>query len=189
MNLKEIYREKLKTTLKERRYKHTLGVAETAVKMAEKFGCDKVKAETAALLHDCAKYMSSDTILNKCTEFGIPITDSERNNPHLLHAKLGAYYAEKEYGVEDQEILEAIRNHTTGRAEMTLLEKIIFTADYIEPGRKDIEKLDFIRKTAYENLDKAVFLILKNTIKYLKSWNAEIDKPTLEAYNYYRNFK
>lgn len=189
MNLKAKLIEKLKSTLKENRYKHTLGVAETAIKLAEKYGCDKDKAETAALLHDCAKYMSSETILRKCIDYNIPITDSERNNPHLLHAKLGAHYAETEYGIDDEEILEAIRNHTTGRAEMTLLEKIIFTADYIEPGRKDVEKLEFIRKTAYENLDKTVFLILKNTIKYLNSWNAEIDKPTKEAYNYYREFK
>ena len=183
------YREKLKCTLKERRYNHTLGVADTAVELAKKYGCDQEKAEIAGLLHDCAKYMSSEEILKKCKNYGIQFTESEKNNPHLLHAKLGEYYARHDYGVEDEEILSAIHNHTTGKAEMTLLEKIIFTADYIEPGRKDVENLDKIREISFKNLDKAVYLILKNTIKYLNSWKGEIDKPTLDAYNYYKKFK
>ncbi len=181
------YKQQLKENLKDRRYKHTLGVAKTAVELANINNYDKDKAETAALLHDCAKYMSSEEILKKCIEFSIPYTESEKNNPHLLHAKLGAYYAENDYGIKDKEILEAIRIHTTGKADMNLLEKIVFTADYIEPGRKGIKNLDKIRETAYINLDKAVYMILKNTIRYLKSWKAEIDKPTLEAYNHYKN--
>ena len=107
--------------------------------------------------------------------------------PALVHAKLGAYLAEREYGITEKEVLSAIRFHTTGKADMTLLEKIIYIADYIEPGRKEIPGLCAVRKAAFQNLDEAVALSAKGTIDYLTAAGNPIDPLTIETYEYYRD--
>ena len=114
--------------------------------------------------------------------------DVERRNPYLLHAKVGSYLAKKEYKVEDPEILSAILYHTTGHPNMTLLEKIIFTADYIEPGRKQAPNLKIIRQMAFIDLDVAVKKILEDTLDYLRSGDGEMDPMTEETYQYYKNY-
>lgn len=168
-----------------KRFTHTLGVEYTAAALAMRYGADLEKAQLAGLLHDCAKCMSNDKLLSACEKHDIPITDVERRNPYLLHAKVGSYLAKKEYKIDDQEILNAILYHTTGHPGMTLLEKIIFTADYIEPGRKQAPNLTEIRQLAFTDLDEAVKKILADTLEYLKSGDGEMDPMTEETYRFY----
>lgn len=125
----------LKKQLKPKRFKHTLGVIDCAVDMAERNGADVKKAELAALLHDCAKNYSRDELLSVAGRCRIPLDDITLKEPQLLHGPVGAVVAREEYGVTDSEILDAIAYHTTGREDMTLLDKIIYLADFIEPSR------------------------------------------------------
>nr|WP_330426991.1 bis(5'-nucleosyl)-tetraphosphatase (symmetrical) YqeK [Blautia sp. OF11-22] len=127
--------KKLQKEVDEDRYHHTLGVMFTASSMAMVWGEDLEKARVAGLLHDCAKCIPNKKKITMCEKNKIEITEFERNNPFLIHAKLGAFLAKDKYKVEDPEILSAITWHTTGKEDMTLLEKIIYIADYIEPAR------------------------------------------------------
>lgn len=169
-----------------KRFKHSLGVKDVAYDLALIYGYDTMKASIAAILHDCAKHLSDDELIRQCNIYNLPVSKYEMQSKFLLHAKVGALYARKLYGVEDEDILDAITYHTTGRPSMTLLEKIIFTADYIEPNRRPIPRLNTIRKEAYFNLDQAVYMILENTLDYLKTTNNVIDEMTIKAYEYYR---
>lgn len=170
-----------------RRFEHTIGVRYTCAALAMCYGYDITKAEVAGLLHDCAKCIPATEKLRLCAVNNIEITDSERENPFLLHSKLGAWIAKEKYGVDDEEILDAIRYHTTGRAEMTLLEKITYIADYIEPLRNKVTNLNEIRALAFQDIDKAMCVILENTLMYLKNADRNIDSTTEVAYNYYKN--
>ena len=178
-------REKI---LKKKRYQHTLGVRYTAQAMAMCFGEDIKKAGYAGLLHDCAKYMSDGEMQKECGKNRITVSEAEKRQPSLLQSKLGACYARRKYGVDDRDIVEAIRWHTTGKPEMNTLEKIIFIADYIEPNRKMLPGMEQIRKASFEDLDLAMYLILKNTIAYLKETQDEdkIDTNSMQAYEYYK---
>lgn len=167
------------------RYEHTLGVAYTAACLASLYGEDTKKAMRAGLLHDCAKCIDSKEKLFLCEKYGLEVNAFERRNPSLVHAKLGAKLAEVTYDVADEDILNAIRYHTTGRPCMSLLEKIIFTADYIEPGRTKASHLTQIRQLAFSDLDKAVVMILQNTLAYLERCQEEIDPATRETLAYY----
>ena len=171
-----------------KRFVHTLGVEFTAAALAMRYGEDVERAQVAGLLHDCAKCLGNDKLLSACEKHHIPVSDVEKRNPYLLHAKVGSYLAKKEYKVEDPGILSAILYHTTGHPDMTLLEKIIFTADYIEPGRKQAPNLTEIRKMAFENLDEAVKKILEDTLEYLRSGDGEMDPMTEETYLYYSKY-
>ena len=178
--------KKMKKVLEEKRYLHTLGVAYTAANLAFVFGCDDKKAFVAGLLHDVAKCISHQKRLIICKKNHIEITPIEEENPVLLHAKVGAFFAKEKYGVCDEEILNAIRFHTTGRPEMTLLEKIIYVADFVEPHRKKLPRLAEIRKISFEDLDMAIYMILENSLNYLEKGNAKIDKKTEETYLFYK---
>lgn len=181
--------ENLKVLQNKKRFLHTLGVQYTSANLAMSQGCNITHAEIAGLLHDCAKYMPDEVMLVKCMKHNIAVSPLEERNAFLLHAKLGAYYAKAKYNIEEESILDAITYHTTGRPNMTSLEKIVFIADYIEPSRKMLDGLDNIRKSAYVNLDYAMYLILKNTLDYLKlDETKEIDPMTNAAYEYYKNF-
>lgn len=169
------------------RYAHTLGVAETAFKMAKCYGYDMHKAYLAGLLHDCAKSVPDNEKIQICEENNIEISDAEKFNPFLLHAKAGVFLAKDKYGIADEDILSSIRFHTTGNINMSLLEKIIFVADYIEPGRDKAPDLEILRKLAYEDIDRTVYLILRDTLAHLKERGAKnIDKNTVRAYDYYK---
>ena len=167
------------------RYEHTLGVAYTAACLAGVYGIDTRKAIRAGLLHDCAKCMDDDKKISFCEKHNILFSDIERNNPYLLHAKVGSFLAMDTYQIEDTDILNAILNHTTGRPGMSTLEKIVFIADYIEPNRKHAPNLAEIRKLAFEDLDKALLWILKDTLAYLHSTGGQIDPMTQKTYDYY----
>ncbi|MBO4679208.1 MAG: bis(5'-nucleosyl)-tetraphosphatase (symmetrical) YqeK, partial [Lachnospiraceae bacterium] len=128
--------------LKEERFYHSLAVSAVAASLAMRYDADIKKAELAGLIHDCAKAYPVDQYIRMADEYGIAIEPVERDNPQLIHAKLGAYYAKKNFSVDDTEILNSIKYHTTGRPNMTLMEKIIYIADYIEPGRYKAKRLD-----------------------------------------------
>ncbi|HWT74225.1 MAG TPA: bis(5'-nucleosyl)-tetraphosphatase (symmetrical) YqeK [Mobilitalea sp.] len=182
----ELIRKNLKGVLSQSRFLHSIGVEEVACDMAVIFSYDMEKAGFAGLLHDCAKYLSDQQLLVKCEEYHLPVSETERKCPFLLHGKVGAAFAQKIYGVEDEEILTSIVYHTTGRPAMSVLEKIIFIADYIEPYRKPIPRIDEIRSAAYLDLDLAVVMTAENTLKYLKNSGSVIDTLTIETYEYYK---
>lgn len=179
--------QKVEERLPKKRFRHTLGVAYTAANLAMCYGCDMEKAFLAGLFHDIAKCYSDQKLLEKCQKYNLTVTEAEQNAPYLLHGKLGAYQTEHKYHITDPDILDAICYHTTGKPDMSLLGKIIFTADYIEPGRTPIEGLSEIRSMVYKDLDKAVCRIMENTIGYLKkSEKKKMDPMTLNAYAFYQ---
>lgn len=182
-------RKKIEKVQDAKRYEHTLGVAYTAASLAMRFGAPIQDAQTAGLLHDCAKCLSDEKRLALCEKYEIPITEVERRNPFLLHAKVGAFLARRKYGVRDEDILNAVQYHTTGREGMSLLEKIIFVADYIEPGRKQAPNLAEIRRLSFEDLDAALLKILEDTMDYLKNAGGEVDSMTEKTLRYYRSQK
>ena len=180
-------RKEMEKVQSEKRYAHTLGVAYTATSLAMKYDVSLMKdAEIAGLLHDCAKCILDEEKISICKKNDIPISDIEMQNPYLLHAKVGRFLAKNLYHIKDEDILNAILNHTTGRPGMSLLEKIIFVADYIEPTRKEAPNLFRIRKLAFEDLDLALLQILNDTLQYLHSQNCTIDSMTQTTFDYYK---
>lgn len=177
---------KLQSALSIKRYKHTLGVVEEAVKLAKLYGVDEQKAKVAALLHDCAKDYPDDMKKRLCKEFHIQLDNIMKAQIDLSHPFLGAKVAKTEYQVDNGEILEAIRYHTTGKKNMSMLDKIIFIADYIEPNRKVFKELEEIRRLAYTDIDKAMKLALETTIEYTKERNQKLHPLTLEALEDYK---
>ena len=135
------------------RFEHSEGVMYTAAALAMRYGEDLEKAQIAGILHDCAKCMPDSKKLKICEKNHIEITEAEKMSPFLLHAKVGAYIAKAKYDIEDTEILDAIACHTTGKPAMTLLEKIIYISDYIEPMRNKASNLEEVRKMAFVDLD------------------------------------
>ena len=182
MELQDILREKQNG----KRFIHTLGVQYTSACLAMCYGADVNKAQMAGLLHDCAKHMKPEKLLEISKKQGLKISKAQERNPFLLHGRVGAYLARIKYGIKDEEILGAIEWHTTGRPEMTLLEKIIFTADYIEPGRNQAPNLEILRQLSFTDLNQAVCMILEQTLDYLKSTPQDIDETTEITYSYYK---
>lgn len=176
----------MKEKLPAKRYNHTLGVAYTAASLAMCHGYDIKEAFIAGLLHDSAKYYTDDKLIEQCEMHQLAVSDVERRNPYLLHGKAGAIIAKEEYNITREEILMAISYHTTGRPGMSLLEQILFVADYIEPGRKKLPGMDEVRYLAFHDLEGCVLKILDDTITYLESQeDKEIDDTTLKTYHYY----
>ncbi|KRF11228.1 bis(5'-nucleosyl)-tetraphosphatase (symmetrical) YqeK [Paenibacillus sp. Soil787] len=162
-------REELITAVKEqmpeRRWLHTLGVMETSIILAKRFGGDPVKAELAAILHDYCKYWPIQEQAKIIRENGLPqdLLDYEKE---LWHSHAGAFIAKEQFGIHDEEILDAIRYHTSGRVQMTLMDKIVCLADYMEPGR-DFPGVDLIRELAKRSLEKALVAGFDSTISFL----------------------
>lgn len=179
------YRIEMEKVLKKDRFDHTLGVAYTAANMAFVFDEDIEKAVIAGMLHDCAKCIPHSEQIKICKKYGVELTDIEMRNQKLIHAKAGMCLARHKYDIDDPYILDAIRYHTTGRPDMTKLDKIIFTADFIEPNRKMLKDMDIIRKEALSDLDRAVYHILKNSLDYLGGQDDEMDPMTIKTYEYY----
>ncbi len=180
-------RKEMEAVLSAKRYAHTLGVAYTAAALAMAHGERMDNAMTAGLLHDCAKSMHGSELVAICEKAHLNVTAVERSNPTaLLHAKAGAYLAEHKYGVTDDDILNAIRYHTTGRPDMSRLEKILYIADYIEPNRKQLAELSMIRRIAFQDLDWTMEKILANTLAYLRTTDGQLDDMTIKTYHYYK---
>ncbi len=183
--IKDLKKE-LKKEMDDSRFEHTLGVMYTCGALAMRYGYDLEKAMLAGLMHDCAKCMPNAKKLKAAEKNHLEITDLERKNPFMLHAKLGAFLAKKKYDIEDREILDAIRWHTTGRPDMTMLDKIVYIADYIEPKRDKAPNLHEIRQLAFLDLDKALLRILEDTLGYLGDSTDHIDSMTKKTYDFYK---
>ena len=166
---REEIRKDLKNLLSEKRFEHTLGVEYTSACLAMRYGADMEKARMAGLLHDCAKYLSAEDKIAYSKRYGMPISKYEKKNPELLHAKLGACFANVKYGIADPEILSAITWHTTGKPDMSLLDKIVYVADYLEPNRNQAPNLAEVRELAFKDLDECLCQILEDSIKYLSN--------------------
>lgn len=165
----------------ERRWKHTEGVMMTSVVLAERYGADPDKADLAALLHDLAKYWPIADQEEVIRSNGLPELLLEYDK-QLWHAEVGAFIAKRDYGVEDLEVLDAIRYHTSGRVGMTLLDKVVCLADYIEPGR-DFPGVDHIRELANHSLEEALIAGFNSTLEFLILKNKIIFPLTVLARN------
>lgn len=181
--------KKLQQTLKPNRYVHTLGVAYLSASLAMCYGTSHKDALIAGLLHDCAKNYPEDKMLEECLKLGISLSECETSIPELIHAPYGAYLAQEEYGITQEDILLAVRNHTLGRPNMTVLEQIVYLADYMEPGRNHptTPSLDELRKIAFQSLDEATYLVSKNSIHYFETTGKTADPMTYRVYEYYKD--
>ncbi|AIY83684.1 metal dependent phosphohydrolase [Clostridium baratii] len=182
MEITYIY-DYLKKNLKEKRYIHVLGVVSTAKKLAKLNGVSEEKAEIAALCHDAGKNLTKEQLLNIIEKNNIQLTLDEKKTPELWHAIVSPIIAKEEFNINDEEILEAARWHTTGRPNMTKLEKIIYISDMIEPSRV-FNGVDSIREAVLEDLDLGVLKGMEHTIRYLLDKEQIVDKNTIEARNY-----
>ncbi|MDK2927382.1 MAG: hypothetical protein PWR31_1072 [Bacillota bacterium] len=173
---------RLAAQLTPERLEHSLGVAAAAVELAQRWGVDAGRAWLAGLLHDCAKGMRADELLQWALAFGIVRDDTETACPDLLHGPVGALLAWKEYGVADAAVLSAIRLHTLGAEEMGPLDKIIYLADYIEPGR-DFSGVEELRRSAEQDLNQAVLQAMEATIRYVLKRGLPLHPQTVAARN------
>jgi predicted HD superfamily hydrolase involved in NAD metabolism len=179
----ESTKKRLQYSLTPKRFAHSLNVMETSVKLADKLGEDREKAKVSGLLHDCARDIRGNELLKLCERFDIALDGVTRFQPDLLHGVVGSQIARLDYKINDESILNAIKYHTTGREDMSLLEKIVFIADYIEPGRS-FPGVDDIRKIAYEDIDTALIMGLGRTIQYIAAKNVLMHLDTIKARNY-----
>jgi predicted HD superfamily hydrolase involved in NAD metabolism len=147
--------DKLKKALPEKRYNHSVGVANEAVRLAKMYGADEEKAYVAGILHDCAKGYTIERQIELCDELNVDLDEAARMCPPVIHGFLGVEIAKKEYGISDDEILNAIKYHTVGKAGMTTLEKIIYIADMTEENR-DFDGVDELREAVDKSLDEAI---------------------------------
>ncbi len=173
--------QKIQGRMSQKRWQHVLGVEETAIALAKRYHGDVLKAQIAALVHDYAKERSDaefQTVI-QTQNFDLALLDW---NNAIWHGIVGTYFIQKELGIVDPDILQAVAYHTTGAAEMTLLDKIIYVADYIEPGR-DFPGVDQARQLAKLDLDQAVSLATKQTLKHLIAKEQSIYPKTIETYN------
>ena len=171
----------IKPRMPEKRYIHTIGVMETAIQLATKYGEDPKKAEIAAIIHDVAKYADVEWMKKIVVEHGLDARLVEWN-AEILHGPVGAWIAEHEFGVTDEDVLNAIRYHTTGRANMRTLEKIVYIADMIEPNRK-FDGVDTLREIAQQDLQQAMIACIHHTLSFLIATKQPIYPVSIECYN------
>jgi predicted HD superfamily hydrolase involved in NAD metabolism len=180
MNLEE----KLRKMLPDKRFNHSINVANCAKKIAKIYNVDEEKAYISGLIHDCAKYFTKEETIKYAKEKKIDLDEFEIESTALSHATIGASVAKEEFEIDDVEILNAIKYHTTGKEDMTMLEKIIFMADLIEEGR-NFESVDILRNLTYNNkIDEALLMSFNNTIKLVIDKNKIIHPKTINARNY-----
>lgn len=168
--------------LGEKRWNHTLRVLDTALELGSTHGINKEKIRKAALLHDCGKFTDKSILLKKAGSFDIILDEIMTNNTDLIHGPLGARIAKKEFGIEDPDILNAIEFHTTARKNMSILEKLIFIADFIEPERQ-FKGIEEVRTTAYKDIDRAIILAIDLTIDFLILKDKLISLDAINARN------
>lgn len=176
------YKELLKSRLTPKRYIHSLAVADEAVRLAEKYGADREKAYVAGLLHDICKDESAESLLKTLDRFDIIMSTLEKNAPKLWHAMAGAGYVRNELGIEDSEIIDAIRYHTTARADMTLLDKILYLADFTSVDRT-YDGVEQMREAVDVSLEAAMDEALSFSITDLVEARRAIHPDTVAAYN------
>lgn len=176
--------EFLKENLDDFRYGHSIRVMETAVELARIHGVDEEKAQMAGILHDSGKWKSREKTLQKVQDWGIILSEEEREEYNLVHGALSTYIAKNIFGIEDADVLNAIKNHITGRPAMSDLEKIVYIADMIEPAR-NYEFIDDFRAMAKVDLDWTMYEILNENLAHLTRNDRYIAGTSLEARNYY----
>lgn len=182
MNRDNEFKEILKNRLTEKRYIHSLNVAESAKMLAKLYGYDEDIAYTAGLIHDCCKDTPAGLQLSYMLENGVELSEYEIDVAKLYHSICGSVFVKKEFGIENQDIINAVRYHTTGRKNMSLLEKIIFIADFISDER-DYNGVEIMREKAVKSLDEAIVEGLSFTIKDLIDQGRIVHPDTLDAYN------
>ncbi len=182
MNRDAEYTEILREKLTEKRFIHSLNVADSAKELAGIYGYDKETAYTAGLIHDCCKDTPAGLQLSYMFENGADLTEIEINTAKLYHAMCGSLYIKKEFGIENEDIINAVRYHTTGRKNMSLLEKIVFIADFISAER-DYNGVEIMREKAVRSLDEAIVEGLSFTIKELIDNERVVHPDTIDAYN------
>lgn len=175
MNLDQI-KEKLKEMLTEKRYRHSLNVAESAKRLAKIYGADEEKAYLAGVVHDCAKYFKTDKVDYYVAKYDIELDELEVGNISISHSIIGSYVAKYDFGIEDEDVISSVRYHTTGKVDMNLMEKIIYVADLIEDGR-DYPGVDELRDLAYggdldatmiQSFDNTIALMIKKEIQFIR---------------------
>ncbi len=176
------YEEIISKRMKSARLKHSKNVAKEAVRLAKKYGADAEKAEIAGILHDATKETPAEEQMELIRRAGIVLSDMELSSPKLWHAISGSAFVQVELGIDDREIIDAIRYHTTGRAKMTLLDKVIFIADFISADR-DYDGVENLRKAADKNLEEAVLEGMAFTIADLAQRKLTIALDTFAGYN------
>ncbi len=181
MEIKEM-KARLEKELPAKRFRHTLAVSETAVKLARRYGVDEQKAAIAGLLHDSGRQIPTRDFIAKAAELGIGLDEIEKHQPILIHAKLGVYYAQHEFGVTDLDILSSIRRHTTGAAHMSPLDMIIYLADLVEPNR-DFPGVDAMRAEVEKGLENGMRKAYIHTMSYLLDQGLLIHPDCLAGYN------
>lgn len=182
------YEKVIKPLMGGKRYKHSVNVAEMCIQLAKKFGADEDKAYTAGILHDCQKEAEKDVMLSEAERSGYYIDPAERDCFKLWHGIAGAYYVKNELKIDDTDILNAIRFHTVGRADMSVIEKIVFLADMVSKER-DYPHVEEYRRAVLEDLDNGMFQTLRWSIIKTSGTGGKIPICTLEAYNFYSGFK
>ncbi|NQJ72603.1 HD domain-containing protein [Streptococcus suis] len=178
--------EKIRVAMKPARFQHVLGVEQAALVLADQYGCDPKKASLAALLHDYAKEVEDQVFLDLIAKYDLD-KDLLNWDNNIWHGVVGAYKIAEDFGLKDEEIFQAIQRHTIGAGQMTLLDKVLYVADYIEPNR-DFPGVDEARRIAKESLDKAVAYETAQTISYLAKKGIPIYPQTLETYNGYVSY-
>ena len=177
--------KKLETMLTPNRFLHSLGVMETAMVMAKRFGENVEKARIAGLLHDCAKDIDKGKMVQMCEELGVYLDPMKREQRSLIHADLGAKLLETEFGIDDPHIIGAVKHHTLGREKMTNLEKILYLADLIEPNRKPFEGIDELRQLSEKNLDCAMLCAVEQSIDHIQHKHKPLHSQTLATQQYF----
>ena len=178
----------LRAELRPKRFKHTMGVMATARELAEIHGENEDKAQRAGLLHDNAKALSLEQMRRIAGESGLEIGAGESASASLMHAPVGAYLAKERFGEQDEEVLDAIRYHTTGRPNMSALEAIVYLADMIEPGRADFEGLSELRKLARRDLFAALERGLYLSNSYVLERKQPLFERSAQAYEWIRHY-
>lgn len=178
----EEFKNLIKGKLKESRYIHSLNVADSAKILAAKYGCDEEKAYTSGLLHDVMKNASDEEQLEAISKAGWELTDCEKANKKLWHAVAGAAFMKTELDIKDEAMIEAVRYHTTARKNMSVLEKVIYVADFISADR-DYPEVDDVRKAAEESLEKAMMLGLEFCIQEIAKRRQILHPDSVDAYN------
>ena len=178
----EEFKNLIKGKLKESRYIHSLNVADSAKILAAKYGCDCEKAYTSGLLHDVMKNASAEEQLEVISKAGWELTDCEKANNKLWHAVAGAAFMKTELDIKDEAMIEAVRYHTTARKNMSVLEKVIYVADFISADR-DYPEVDDVRKAADESLEKAMMLGLEFCIQEIAKRRQILHPDSVDAYN------
>lgn len=173
---------KLENVITPQRFIHSLNVMHTAVKLASFYCEDKDKIRIAGLIHDCARDIPDEQILNLCETYEVETDPIYRRQPKLLHGPLGSVLARTEFDIKDETVLHAIKCHTTGTENMSMIDKILFVADYIEPDRS-FPGVNEVRRLAFKNINKALLLSLDRTIKFIVTKGGLIHPETINARN------